>query len=135
MKEEQRVYIKGSASRGDEVIKILKDLGGKNTHSYAGDGFDSYYFIDPCGVILVSDFNSEVFSFVKEFYKEINLPKWKPKYEETYYRINWRGAVVETTWYDTQDEESCYEFGNCFRTKEEAEATRDKIKELLNNRA
>lgn len=69
---------------------------------------------------------------VKEFYKEIKLPKWKPKYKERYYRINWKGAVVETTWYNTQDEEICYEFGNCFETYDKAKEAINKIKNILN---
>lgn len=94
MKEEQKIYIKGNLERGSEVIKILTDLGGRNTYSYAGDSFDSYYFINPCGIISVSDFNSEVFSFVKEFYKEIDLPKWKPKNEECY-KAPWKHKYFE----------------------------------------
>ena len=37
MEDKQKVYIKGSSTRGDEIIKLLKDLGGKNLHSFLGD--------------------------------------------------------------------------------------------------
>ena len=73
----------------------------------------------------------EVFSFIEEFYKEINLPKWKPRYKEHYYRINWMGAIVDDIWHDTQDEEICCEFGNCFEAYDKAKTARDKIKEML----
>ena len=33
MKDEQRVYIKGNLKRGNEVIKYLENLGGRNSHS------------------------------------------------------------------------------------------------------
>lgn len=29
MEDRQKVYIKGDRSRGDEIIKLLEDLGGK----------------------------------------------------------------------------------------------------------
>ena len=137
MKDEQKVYIRGNSERSGEVIKTLKDLGGSNLYAYFGDDDTGYYYINPNGVIAhASAKESTTYSFLREFYKEIKLlPKWKPEYREHFYCINWMGTVVETTWYDIQDEETCYEFGNCFKTKEEAEAARDKIKELLNNKA
>lgn len=131
MKKEQKVYIKGNHKKGNEIIKLLEKLGGRNVLSYTGINDDAYYFINTDGMIALA--NPTLFPYLKKsHYKEIKLPRWKPKYKEHYYRINWRGAVVETTWYDTQDEESCYEFGNCFETYDKAEAARDKIKELLN---
>lgn len=136
MEEKQKVYIKGNAERGDEVIKTLEDLGGSNTNHYYGNDYTAYYYINPDGVIgYACDKGSITYPFLLEFYKEIKLPRWKPKYKERYYRINWRGAVIDDTWYDTQDEESCYEFGNCFRTPEEAREASCKIEEMLNNRA
>ena len=71
-------------------------------------------------------------SIIKEFYKEIKLPKWKPKNNEYYYRITWIGKVAEDIWYGSRNDESGYKFGNCFKTIKEAESVRDKIKEILN---
>ena len=133
MKQNQRVYIKGNCKRGAEVIKTLEDLGGYNSDCLDGHNNNNYYFIAPDETISNTGASSLVFSFVKAFYKEISLPRWKPKYKEHYYHINWRGAVVDDKWDGVQDEESSYEFGNCFRTFEEAKAARDKIKEVLNN--
>lgn len=130
MKEKQKIYIKGDSERGDEVIKALTDLGGKNINDFAGNHSDTYYFINPNGYIAIS--TPTLLPYIKEFYKEIKLPRWKPKYKERYYRINWRGAVVDDIWHDTQDEEICYEFGNCFKTYDEAKAASYKIQEILN---
>ncbi len=133
MKEEQRVYIKGNIERGNEVIKYLEDLEGHNSHFLNGKNPNAYYFINPNGIIVNNYYiGSEAFSYVKEFYKEISLPKWKPKYKERYYRISWEGRVIDDIWTDTQDEEICYEFGNCFKTYEEAKEASRKIEELLN---
>ena len=136
MKQNQRVYIKGNCKRGKEVIKFLEKLGGRNAYHFDGHNIDAYYFITPKGVIANSSplDKSGIFSYVKEFYKEIKLPRWKPKYNECYYRITWMGEVAEDIWYGSRNDESGYKFGNCFRTKKEAETARDKIKELLNNR-
>lgn len=125
MRDSQKVYIKGDSSRGDEVIKTLIGLGGINLNNLDGKGEDTYYYISPLGIIIgVAFYEKNMMSILKEFYKEIKLPRWKPKYKERYYRINWRGAVVVDIWYDTQDEEICYEFGNCFETYDKAKAAR-----------
>lgn len=133
MKEEQKIYIKGNLERGSEVIKILTDLGGRNSHSINGKNVNAYYFINSNGIIVNNYLSgSEVFSYVKEFYKEIKLPRWKPEYEGCFYLINTIGEVIERIWVNTQFDKLCLEFGNCFRTQEEAESARDKIKEILN---
>ena len=133
MKEEQKIYIKGNLERGSEIIKMLIDFGGRNSHSLNGRCTNAYYFINPNGIIVNNYLSgSEVFSYVKEFYKEIKLLKWKPKNNVCYYRINWIGEVAGDIWYGTCDDETGYQFGNVFKTRKEAELARDKIKEILN---
>ena len=133
MKDEQRVYIKGNAEKGNEIIKLLEDLGGRNSNCMDGKNTNSYYFINPNGVIIsTAGSGGYLLPFIKEFYKEAKLPRWKPKYKERYYRINWRGAVVDDIWHDTQDEEICYEFGNCFETYDKAKEASYKVQEILN---
>ena len=133
MKNEQKVYIKGNAERGNEIIKLLKDLGGYNSDCLDGHNSNNYYFIAPDETISNTGASSLVFSFIKEFYKEISLPRWKPKYGDYYYFINYKGMAMRSTWFNSVNEYTMYEFGNCFRTKEEAEAARDRIRNLLNN--
>ena len=132
MKDEQRVYIKGNHKRGAEIIKTLTDLGGKNIYRYNGENDNVYYYIAPNGVIRVVAPTYEASSFVKEFYKEIKLPRWKPKHGDYYYFINYKGMAMRNTWFNSVNEYTMYEFGNCFKTFEEAELARDKIKEILN---
>ena len=36
MEDKQKVYIRGIKNRGDEVIKLLENLGGHNMLSYNG---------------------------------------------------------------------------------------------------
>lgn len=61
---------------------------------------------------------------------------WKPKEGEEYYYINAEGETCgdkydgNIKWIDEQR----FDFGNCFKTGEEAVSYRDKIKELLTKR-
>jgi len=71
-------------------------------------------------------------SILKEFYKEISLERWKPEYEGQYYFIDIKGGILQKLWFDTQVDNLCYKFGNCFRTQKEAEVARNKFKEILN---
>ena len=136
MEEEQKVYIKGNPNRGDEVIKLLTDLGGRNIHHHTGNSKNTYYYIDPNGIISVAAPDGNVcYPFLREFYKEISLERWKPEYQGQYYFIDIKGGILQKMWFDTQVDNLCYKFGNCFRTQKEAEIARDKIKELLNNKA
>ena len=133
MENKQKVYIKGNPSRGNEVIKTLEDLGGRSMGNFDGKSTNIYYLINPDGGIgAVSIFDTLILPFIKEFYKEIKLPRWKPEYAKRFFYINPSGIVGVNVWYDTNVNESYYEFGNCFKTFEEAEAARDKIKEILN---
>lgn len=132
MEDKQKVYIKGSAERGNEVIKFLENLGGYNCYSLDGHNSNNYYFISPDGTIQSTTYSeSVIFSFVKEFYKEVKLPRWKPEYRKQFFYINPTGIIGTNVWYGTNVNDSYYEFGNCFKTFEEAEAARDKIKEML----
>lgn len=76
MKDEQKVYLKGDLERGDEVIKILEDLGGNNPECHTGNLEEALYYINPRGTIVcVFEYDYSEYSLVKEFYKEIKLPR------------------------------------------------------------
>lgn len=69
----------------------------------------------------------------KELGEEIEKLKkqgkaWKPEKEESYYAIYGDGNIDRATWHDSISGNKRYAIGNCFRTKEEAEATVEKIK-------
>ena len=132
MEEKQKVYIKGDSEKGREVIRTLEDLGGKNTQNLQGNRNDAYYFISPDGVIYnTSIVGGIICPYIKEFYKEIKLPRWKPEYKSLYFYIDNRGQVMSDLWYDMDTDKLRYKFGNCFMAFEEAEAARYKIKEML----
>lgn len=54
----------------------------------------------------------------------------KPRNNEYYWHVGTDGSIYRNTWYDslvtTTGDMNCYKLGNCYRTKEEAEANKDK---------
>lgn len=52
---------------------------------------------------------------------------WKPKVEEVYWSVSVTGCVVCQFWCDDKMDNNLYLYGNCFRTKEEAEFYREKL--------
>lgn len=121
MKEEQKVYIKGDAKRYKQVIKTLKDLGGINRDNLSGNDENAYYYISPIGWIEYVVINGgPLYSFIKEFYKEIRFSEeedleWKPKYGEKYYYINDSGIIDASYWRDNMSDKCRYDIGNCFK--------------------
>lgn len=218
MREDLKVYIKGIPGRGKEVIKILTDLGGKESNSYlTGANKRGIYYIQHNLMISFAAMNTEMSKIIMDNYKEIKLPeqwkngdilysdtdkefavfkdkrkldsdkflayfatchggyltlqairrrgfrlttkleveqfyeylhsigkdwdtenkrlvnwKWKPKEKETYWNINYNGMVSSCVFNNDMHDIGAYNFGNCFRTKKEAEAMAKKIKKLLN---
>ncbi|WP_304818325.1 hypothetical protein [Faecalibaculum rodentium] len=57
--------------------------------------------------------------------------RWKPEFDEMYWSIPADGKVILFCWRDDEIDRTCFNFGNCFRTEEEAEAAAEKVKDLL----
>lgn len=69
----------------------------------------------------------------KELGEEIERLKnqgkvWKPEKGEDYMHLSSTGLLCRDSWGDYGEDEARYGIGNCFRTKEEAEAMAEKIK-------
>lgn len=59
----------------------------------------------------------------------IKRKPWKPKRGETYWYVEKYGDIWEREWHPCRymsDHVNRYKIGNCYRTREEAEANRDK---------
>ena len=61
--------------------------------------------------------------------------RWKPDYHEFYYKIREDGSMSRKFWNNDKADNAFFYFGNCFRTREEAEAMAEKIKKLLKGEA
>ena len=88
---------------------------------------DIYQGADYMGCIFdIGDFTAEDWKIYKE--KEKNKI-WKPKEGEAYYVILTRGFIDYTIYdSDNRDDNERLSFGNCFKTREEAEHMLEKIK-------
>lgn len=51
---------------------------------------------------------------------------WKPEFNYVFWTVFQDGSCAYVHWYNSLDNLNCYKLGNCYRTKEEAEANRDK---------
>lgn len=111
----RKIAIKGEKYNGDEVIKILNDLGACNPFDYCGDLEDHYYSIDsnsridydakdclgPDYVKLTLDEYKQHFPF------KIGDMVWVPEYESKV-KINkiwWNGSTVMCSVFTDKDED------------------------------
>ena len=60
--------------------------------------------------------------------------RWKPKMGEDYWHVFIGlayGSTCPVMWYDDDIDKNAHAFGNCFKTREQAEAALEKIKQVL----
>lgn len=74
MEEKQKVWVKGVPGRGNEVIKTLQDLGGKNM-GLKGDSPNQLYYITHDGCIDFELLGCEAAHIIMDNYKEIKLTR------------------------------------------------------------
>ena len=53
---------------------------------------------------------------------------WKPEDNEKYFYVSGRGVINICRWINDTTDNGCYEIGNCFKTKEEADFALEKLK-------
>lgn len=121
--------IRGSKERAEEVKQWLKEHGAKEFFDSKGIAEDFLYFVTPDGFVNTMAVKTSYYLFDIE-----ELPRWKAKINEVYWFIDDCGEVVHDYNNNHVDDQLRYEFGNCFRTREEAEEYRDKIIKLLKER-
>lgn len=56
----------------------------------------------------------------------IKREPWKPAYDEPYWCVECNGVIYKAIWVNFSVDMMYYKLGNCYRTKQEAEANRDK---------
>lgn len=70
--------------------------------------------------------NSFVFEKLLTRKYTIKRKPWKPKEDEYYYIVETDGFIGSVAWSNNTVDIMFYKLGNCYRTREEAEANRDK---------
>lgn len=99
-------------------------------------------FLGPGGVTsrsicIASDFDTnkrtnEFAEFICEIKPHPIKKKWKPKIGDIYYYASYRGKVARYVHDGYLLDKYLVKFGNCFKTREEAEIKLEKIKKILN---
>lgn len=83
----------------------------------------------------VAQFHERLHAISKDWdaeQKELVNWRWRPKHEEAYYFVDTNTSVYKTVYDENNINDSLnFEVGNCFRTREEAEAMAEKVKKLL----
>lgn len=139
MEQKQKVWIRGVKGRGDEVIKMLMDLGAKNCDDLAGNDPNRVYSITTDGAIACTR-DGVTIEMLKTYYREIKLPeKWvtgymldtrQPDYDTLYFYITSGGDVQAALVKGIPDYQR-FLIGNFFHTHVEAFDMAEKYKQLL----
>lgn len=117
----------GSKERADEVLQWLIAQGAESASvkMLAGDTCNTIYYVNKQKqATWVNAIHSELFDIVE-------LPKWRAKYGERFYFINYIGKVDFDIDLRGYADNSAYEIGNYFQTKEEAEKYIEKFHEIF----
>lgn len=76
-------------------------------------------------------------SFKKLFRKKVEQKKteenWRPKYDEEFWHIDRYVSITHSWWEGDQFDKQQWKFGNCFKTKKEANKALELVKEILIN--
>lgn len=113
MTDEQKVFIRGVAGRGDEVIKMLEDRGGKAALSNLGGKPSYIYFISHEGNINCALYESEAGKIIMDNYRELHLPEqWEDGDVLISVESNERFAVYASACYTRDDACCCYMYAD-----------------------
>lgn len=139
MEQKQKVWIRGVEGRGDEVIKMLTDLGAKNCDDLVGNDPNRVYSITTDGAIACTR-DGVTIETLKTYCREIKLPeKWvtgyvldtrQPDYDTLYFYITSGGDVQAALVKGILDYQR-FLIGNFFHTHVEANSMAEKYKQLL----
>ena len=114
------------------MTEVAKMLGVELGERFDINGFNEFYFLDTDGLYSFNGTNckcDEYFSKLLAGELTIKRKPWKPKRGETYWYVEKDGDVLEMEWHPCRymsNHVNRYKLGNCYRTKEEAEANRGK---------
>ena len=143
MEQKQKVWIRGVEGRGDEVIKMLTDLGAKNRGGFVGNDPNRVYYITNDGAIACTR-DGVIIKTLKNCCHEIKLPeKWvtgymldtrQPDYDTLYFYITSGGDVQAALVKGIPDYQR-FLIGNFFHTHVEAFDMAEKYRQLLEGNA
>ena len=119
----------------NHMEEVAKLLGVELGEEFDVIGYPSIHFVFSVDGLYCYSVNStyrtasktdNVLRFLLSGEITIKRKPWKPLYGYVYWYVHADGCVTPTTWLQANSDMSLYKLGNCYRTKEEAEADRDK---------
>lgn len=153
MTDEQKVYIRGVEGRGDEVIKMLTDLGAdRGGFDWEGNDPKSLYFISYEGDIGSTHDDDEIGRMLQEYRRELHLPEPRkdddifvnknilghfainvPAIDALYFYVTDLLSVQAVISTGSDSDLQRFQAGNYFKTKEEALAVAERVKRTIWN--
>ncbi len=133
-REQAQVYAKISR----EELKIINE--GYDKHydelcAYAaGAEIEFFNGLGKWVSIKEPSFNKDEAYYVKPSAEQPAKP-WKPKFGDEYFLITFDGKIKTTKWFYPPTDEMIFNFGNCFKTYEEAEEARERVRAALKGEA
>ncbi len=114
-----------------EVAKMLGvELGEEFEIDYGGSDVILSAKVTDTGLHIINSNNLEFsglfLNLLLSGQLEIKRKPWKPIINDIYYFVRSDGDVSSAQWINNVWDSSIYKLGNCYRTREEAEANRDK---------
>lgn len=99
------------------------------------DLFKDDSFLINTDSLINSKMKERLENIIKQINEKYGTPKrWRANKGEFYYYFNMLGQTGEEIESQSRFNDICYDSGNYFKTREEAEKYRDKIKEMLLSR-
>jgi hypothetical protein len=116
--------------------KLLKDLPGFPAGTifeyFDNDGSPSFEAVneDIQDERNYTDFPPSVVERTPEWFEPV-VEQWQPTHEELFWYVDSDGDLVQKNWFDSNTDRRKLDFGNCFRSREQAREARDRIKALV----
>ena len=107
----------------DPMLKAIVDL------------FKDDSFLINTDSLINSKMKERLENIIEKVNKRYGIPKrWRAEKDNKYYYIDEKGEIVKDYDNNYSSDEELYNFGNYFKTEEEAEKYRDRIEKMLTNR-
>lgn len=107
------------------MAEVAKMLGVEMNNDFECNESNYKYCITENGLTCSGCYGADSLMMILKGDLTIKRKPWKPEIHEEFYTVFYDGSVGRKYW-DGMAHVNYYKLGNCYRTKEEAEANRDK---------
>jgi hypothetical protein len=108
------------------MAEVAKMLGVEMNKNFRCDYVNGVFCITDEKLTYNGVYSSDMLMMLLNGQLAIKHKPWKPQYGEYYYYVSRNNYVLRAQWYDDIIDVLMYKLGNCYCTKEQAEANRDK---------